>query len=342
MTIDDLRLLRLQGQHLLSPAPPLEVASDLCGLQAQILACALHALRIRSGSTDVSGLVKSWTLRGTLHLFPQADLPLYIHRQGSPEDVCDTPWYRWICTKGEPGATPERERFFAHLVAEQIAAGHDTREELRQICREAGMTEREESHVFHSWGGVTAELAQLGILCFQVREEKSYRLCPAFAPVSDIDAETALARRYFTHFGPATLRDAAYFFHVPQARVKQWLARLPVEAMTARGHTYYRLPCPAPETDMPRCLLLAGFDQLMLGYRKEDNPFLPPEHLRGIFSLAGMVSPAILLEGRVVGKWKQSGGRLSLTLFEPVDEAGRKHILSAAEALWPLRRVDWL
>ena len=29
MTIDDLRLLRLQGQHLLSPAPPLEVASDL-------------------------------------------------------------------------------------------------------------------------------------------------------------------------------------------------------------------------------------------------------------------------------------------------------------------------
>ena len=93
---------------------------------------------------------------------------------------------------------------------------------------------------------------------------------------------------------------------------------------------------------MPRCLFLAGFDQLMLGYRKEDNPFLPPEHLRGIFSLAGMVSPAILLEGRVVGKWKQSGGRLSRTLFEPVDEAGRKYILSAAEALWPLRRVDWL
>ena len=34
MTKDDIRLLRLQGQHLLSPAPALEVASDLCGLQA--------------------------------------------------------------------------------------------------------------------------------------------------------------------------------------------------------------------------------------------------------------------------------------------------------------------
>lgn len=342
MTIDDIRLLRLQGQHLLSPAPPLEVTADLCGLQAQMLSCALHALRIRTGGMDTAGLVKSWTLRGTLHLFPQADMPLYIHRQGAPEDVCGTPWYRWTCSKGEPGATPERERFFARLVVEQIAAGHDTREELRQICREAGMTEREESHVFHRWGGVMAELAQLGTVCFQVREEKSFRLCPAFAPVADSDAETELARRYFTHFGPATLRDAAYFFHVPQARVKQWLARLPVEALTVQGQTYYRLPCPAPDTGMPRCLFLAGFDQLMLGYRKEDNPFLPPEHLRGIFSLAGMVSPAILLEGRVVGKWKQSGGRLSLTLFEPVDAACQKHILSAAEALWPLRRVDWL
>ena len=76
------------------------------------------------------------------------------------------------------------------------------------------MTEQEERHVFHSWGGIMAELAQLGVICFQVREEKSYRLCPAFAPVSDIDAETALARRYFTHFGPATLRDAAYLMTV--------------------------------------------------------------------------------------------------------------------------------
>ncbi|MGN1018967.1 MAG: winged helix DNA-binding domain-containing protein [Aristaeellaceae bacterium] len=342
MTTDEIRLLRLQGQHLLAPAPSLTVARDLCGLQAQILSCALHALRIRSGDANPAGLAKSWTLRGTMHLFPEADLPLYIRRQGTPEDVCDTPWYRWSCTKGEPGATPERERFFARLVTEQIAAGHATREELRQRCREAGMTEKEETHVFHSWGGVVAELAQLGVICLTVREEKSYRLCPPFTPLAEEDAETELARRYFTHYGPATLRDAAYFFHVPQEKVKQWLARLPAEALTAGGQTFYRLPCPAPEADMPRCLLLAGFDQLMLGYRKEDNPFLSPEHLRGIFSLAGLVFPAILLDGRVVGKWKQRDGQLSLTLFEPVDQAGRQHILSAAEALWPIRQADWL
>ena len=119
---------QLAGQFLTSPAPGTAVAAGLCGLQAQYLSNAVYSLYLRSGSADTAGLVKSWTLRGTLHLFPQADLPLYIHRQGSPEDVCDTPWYRWICTKDEPGATPERERIFARLVVEQIAAGHDARE----------------------------------------------------------------------------------------------------------------------------------------------------------------------------------------------------------------------
>ena len=84
MTTHDIRLLRLQGQHLLSPAPALAVAADLCGLQAQILSCALHALRIRTGKCRTDGLIKTWTLRGTLHLIPEGDLPLYFSRQGTP------------------------------------------------------------------------------------------------------------------------------------------------------------------------------------------------------------------------------------------------------------------
>ena len=80
----------------------------------------------------------------------------------------------------------------------------------------------------------------------------------------------------------------------------------------------------------------------MLGYRKEDNPFLPQEHLRGIFNLAGIVHPAILLDGRVVGRWKHKDGRLTLTLFESLSDHDRQPVLSKAEALWPIRRVDWL
>ena len=72
----------------------------------------------------------------------------------------------------------------------------------------------------------------------------------------------------------------------------------------------------------------------MLGYQKKESLYLPEEHLRGIFNLAGIVMPPILLDGRVVGKWKKKNSRLTITLFESVDETGRKHVLAEAETLW--------
>lgn len=342
MTIDELKLLRLSRQHLLSPEDSLTVASDLCGLQAQFLGNALHALRLRAGSPDARGLVKSWTLRGTVHLFPERDLPLYCRRQGTPEDVCETGWYRWRAARPGCPVTPERERRFARVIAEGIGEGCDTREALRQRCRDHGMTGAEEGHVFDGWGGAFAELAELGVICFQVREEKAYRLCPAFTPMEERAARLELSRRYFTHYGPATLRDAAYFFRATQAQVKSWLAELPVERFTLEGRDYFHIPRVGEGLpDMPGCVLLAGFDPLMMGYRKEDNPFLPAEHLRGIFNLAGIVMPAILLRGRVVGRWKHKDGRATFTLFEKVGARDRKLILQTAEKLWTLRKVEW-
>lgn len=82
MDIEEILLRRLTGQHLIAPADKLSVARDLCGVQAQFMSNALHALRIRSsgldGGTAADGLVKNWTLRGTVHVFAGSDLPLFI------------------------------------------------------------------------------------------------------------------------------------------------------------------------------------------------------------------------------------------------------------------------
>ena len=53
---------------------------------------------------------------------------------------------------------------------------------------------------------------------------------------------------------------------------------------------------------MPHVRLLSGFDPMLLGYRKEDNPILPPEHLRGVFNLTGIVHPTVLADGRIVAR----------------------------------------
>ena len=74
ITLKKLKQWRLRAQYLTENAEAIRVAGDLCGIQSQYAANALHALRIRSESIDMKGLVKSWTLRGTLHLFPEKDL----------------------------------------------------------------------------------------------------------------------------------------------------------------------------------------------------------------------------------------------------------------------------
>ena len=74
MQIDDILLLRMNRQYLFAPAEDeLTVLRSLCGLQAQFYGNCLHALRLRCGKApdeDIlrTSAVKTWTLRGTLHL----------------------------------------------------------------------------------------------------------------------------------------------------------------------------------------------------------------------------------------------------------------------------------
>ena len=79
MTLDEIKLRRLTGQHLLAPADTQTVVKDLCGVQAQFLSHARHGLSIRCDKVSTDGLIKSWTNRGTMHLFSVDDLPLFLH-----------------------------------------------------------------------------------------------------------------------------------------------------------------------------------------------------------------------------------------------------------------------
>ena len=56
--------------------------------------------------------------------------------------------------------------------------------------------------------------------------------------------------------------------------------------------------------------------------------------MRGIFNLAGIVMPPILLNGKVVGKWKKKNANITLTLIEPVGTDAQKIISDTAECLW--------
>ena len=336
MTVEELIALRLSRQHLTDPAPGEEICRDLNGIQAQFLSHSRHALAIRgcSGSDWNRGLVKSWTLRGTIHLFREEDLPLYLH-EGRHHTLrpCDT-------LEADEWITRERKAYFAALILDTLAGGPATREMLREICRGRGLTEQEEESVFNPWGGAIRALAEAGKLVHLVQEEKAFRLAPPFEPMGEAAAWREILRRYFTHCGPATLRDAAYFLGLSQRELKRQMQDLDLREIPCGGQVYYDLGTSRSLPDIPACLFLAGFDPLMLSYEKRENPCLPPQCLRGIFSLAGIVSPPVLIRGQVVARWKRTGGRLQILPLVELCPADLELLQTTAAALWPDARIQ--
>ncbi len=340
MTVEEIKIRQLTNQYLVTPADKLTVVRDLCGIQSQFMVNAMHSLKIRCSDFDeatvADGLVKNWSLRGTVHVFAEEDLPLFIRCNNGADYLSrnfsgSTFWNqrdRWALT-------PERQRELSMVIVDAIENESCTRDELKEICRMHGMSDAEEGCMFDPWGGGIRELCERGFMNYVVQEKKSYCPSPRYAPLSDDVAKLEIARRYFTNIAPATIHDAMYFLGAKQSEVKNWLSQLPVCSTDCNGKTYYYIENGKKYDHMiPDCLLLAGFDQLMLGYQKKESLYLSDEHLRGIFNLAGIVMPAILLRGTVVGKWKKKNRKLTLTFFIPVTSEDITIIREKAESIW--------
>ena len=339
MTLEALKRRRMANQFLLQPTDKLTAVRALCGVQAQFMKNAVHALKIRTSDGDEAAfsdcLVKNWTLRGTMHVFAREDLPLFLHERADcpyrGEDFSGrTFWNQRDCW----ALTAERQGALSRVILDALRERPHTRDELKAVCRSAGMTDAEEANLLDPWGGGVRELCERGFMHYAAREDKTFELTERFAPLPEETAQLELARRYFTAYAPATIHDAMYFFHVPARTVKHWLERLDADAFELDGRRYYFLTMNDAPGKWPRCRFLAGFDPLMLGYEKEETPFLRTEHLRGIFNLAGIVMPAVLLDGTVAGRWKRTGRALNIEWFGGAPAADRAAAREEAARLW--------
>ena len=332
MTKEEMILCRMQGQHLLSPVSAEKAAADLCGIQAQFLSHALHALRIRGGN-NTGGLIKSWTNRGTMHLFPEKELPLFLHKGRSH-------FLRSVDTmESDACMDASRKAYFADVIVETIASGADERETLKAVCEAKGMTESESRSAFDPWGGLIRALCEGGRICHKAQEKKAYRLCPDFVPMERDEARLELLRRYFTHFGPATVKDASAFFGCSQKEIKELMTRLPLNSCELKGKTYFFIGKSPLTSEIPKCIFLAGFDQLLLGYEKRESLIFSQDHLRDIYTLSGIVRPVLLVDGDAAGVWSLKKGKLEIRLFS---EKPKAPIEDSAHELWPeLREIKF-
>lgn len=346
---------RLHRHHLLYRAPLkslAEVVRDVVGVQAQFMSAAQLALWARiEGLTqrDINeclwrkrNLVKTWCMRGALHLLAAVDLPVCIgglFQSGLRRER------KWLAKYGVSQVEAEA---MIEAVVEALDDEVLTRKELAQrvVTVLGGKTKR---WVEHSWGGIVKLACLQGLVCFGPNRGKEItfvqcnRWLPRLREMPVEEAEEALLRRYLHGYGPADMRDFAAWSGMAVKEAVQVLKRLRNEVVEVEVEGKLGLAlCEDLEElqntvlDDPCVCLLPSFDCFMLGH-KDKSHIVAEEYYKRVYRKAGWLSPAVLVNGRLIGVWshKRKGRRLHMTieLFKKISKSVRKRIDKEAKSL---------
>lgn len=324
----------LTGLHLLEKAPKAEVVRDLCGLQAQFSRNPQYSLWLRASDytpeTWDQGLVKIWSHRGTIHVVGEEEVGLYLSAADHGGEYSDGWW----------GLTAVQQRKWAPFIREQVRKGNDTREGLKRACTEAGMDDKMLSRVFYGWGGLIKEMCFRGQLACATGTQKRY-LIPKEPKMMDRDrARAILILRYFDRFGPATVQDCRAFLGYKQKEMAPVLEEIlpKLYCTVMEGQDYYHAKPLITQGKIPECVLIPGFDQLVMGYRDRTR-FIRPDHARRLVNMAGIVFPGILLRGQIRARWKEEGGRVLVTPFEPLLKKDETAVRRTVKKMLGIREV---
>ena len=302
----------LKGLHLLDKTDSHTVVSDLMGLQAQFANYPKASLRIRASDHQEAdpfrGLVKIWSHRGTMHLVPEDELGLHLSAYGNGGPFVEGYW----------GISRADAESWAPFIEDEIGQGNNTREGLKAACASAGMGEELLHQAFYGWGGLIREMVTRGLIVCGTGTQKAYHIPRSVTWVDRDQARRIFLRRYFEHYGPATVSDCRYFFgNWKKPDMDPLLAELLPELVCTviDGKRYYSLHEPVTDADLPACVLVPGFDQLVLGYKDRDR-MIDRRFLKELTNISGIVSPSVLIRGRIRARWKLDGDRIVITSFD--------------------------
>ena len=360
LTWDEVRARRLARHHLAKPAPRtklVEAVRDVGGIHAQVLSAAELALSARvRGLTKAQvddalwesrTLVKTWTLRGTLHLHAADELGLWLAARRAV--VGD--WYF------ANEVRPREAKQILAVLADALDGRCLTREELVEaVTPKVSGWARE--HIGSGWGTVLGPAALNGTLVHgppQGTRVTFVRPDQWLGPQREWEPKAALAevlRRYLAAFGPATHRDFAAWLSGSQLKAKDAQALLDsiadeLEEVEVGGRQAWLL---AGEERRPAAVegvrLIPEYDAYVMGFREREQLFSAEAvartkaHGKGRLEGPGALS-WLLVDGVVAGTWsrKRSGAKLALTVhpFRRLSAAEWAGVDAEAEriaALW--------
>lgn len=332
-TQQDVALMRLVAQRVAGPPLPTaaEAVGHLLAVQGQDLPGALLSVALRTAdgtraaveaALDAGDVVRSWPMRGTLHLVAAADLRWL-------QELCVPRVMTTFATRRERlGLTAADADRAGELAAAALAGGGRLgRVALTQVFADGGVAP-DGQRGYH----LLTYLAHTGLLCLGPTDgagEQQFVLAEEWLPAPrECDREEALAElalRYLTAHGPATVADLVRWTGLRVSDVRAGTAAVRGRLATLEvGGTEYLLDPATPDllaehrSAAAALHLLPGFDELVLGYA-DRSCTVPAEHAERIVPGGnGMFRATVVIGGRAVGTWRWGRtGRVRTVDAEP-------------------------
>ncbi|TMC85279.1 MAG: winged helix DNA-binding domain-containing protein [Chloroflexi bacterium] len=346
---------RLSRHHLLHPAAAgdlTRVTSDICGVHAQVGASAelMLGLRLRDVTRQTirdalwerRSLVKTVGVRGTLHLLPADEVPLWMaaNRLRFPAEAA-----RLERAGIKPAALAEVVRAIAGIVGRDPIARPDLERELEaRVGGWAVTTNQGWMGGYKNWPMALGWAAALGIVCYgpgHGGRSTFVRLADwsAWREVDPLDGGKFALRRFLHAYGPSTPAEFSRWFALAPSLTRQLFAAISDELaeVDIEGDRRWVLASDADaaaEAAAEAVHLLPHFDVFVVGSHPRGQLIERGSAIHAL--LPGTAAPlAVLLRGgRVAGVWERrpKGKRLLVRVdaHQPLNRRQRSSIEAQA------------
>jgi Winged helix DNA-binding domain len=326
------------------------VVRRLCAVQAQVASFAELCVRVRRTNSKPGEvgkalgdgrLIKTWAMRGTLHLLTPEDAGAFLSLIASGRSWERPSWQKYF------GVTPKQLDALREVIRETLNGKVLTREELiAAVIARRGYGHLGEA-LRSGWGTLLKPYAWQGDLCFGpnrgnrvtfVRPEDASSRWVRLREPEDAAAFAIVA--YLRAYGPATVDN----FHnwlsrgrVSTRQVRKWFASVGdrLREVEVGGELRYVLAEDLDELLSTRptkaVRLLPGFDQYVLGPGTDDPHVLPAVRRRAVSQQSGWIAPIVVAGGVVSGTWKIAADTVQVAWFNETGAVPRSGLRAEVE-----------
>ncbi len=354
---DQITAWRLDRHSLRRPAPPgqwLDVVTRIGGLHAQLLSAAEQALAIRvSGlprdhvATSLwrsKTLLKTWAMRGTLHLVPAREFPGLVAAFSNLRHYLRPHWLKYF------KVTEAEMMGLIEAMAAELSGQGITREELAAAVARRMRRPAMAAKLTQSWGSLLKPAAFQGHLCFGPNEGQLVTFVRpdrwmgrAWARLDPAKSLEAMARRYLEAYGPAPPADFARWLGFDLASAKRVFRALGDELEEVSVGTWSgqllktSLPALAAAEPSTSIRLLPYFDPYTVAVSPQAQYLFPARFRARVYRPQGWIAPVVLVDGRIAGTWsrdpKGQAGVIRTALFGRLPRSRRGELEEAAEPM---------